>query len=676
MKNNLNKEQQKAVEHIDGPLLILAGAGTGKTATITHRLAYLVNLGIDPSSILTLTFTNKSAKEMRDRSFSLLDGSLTSSPLLCTFHKFGLLFLQLYIHKLDRQNNFVIIDKSDRTKILKNIDNSLPPSYVSSCISEFKNSGFLSNGENTLSHIKDYEKIISIYKKYEKLLIDDNLLDFDDLILLPFIIMNKFQDVRNEISSKYAYVMVDEFQDTNDLQLNLIKQICSNHNNICVVGDDDQSIYSWRGANIKNILDFDKHFKETKKIILNQNYRSSIEILDFANDIIASNSNRYPKHLKSNIGNKEKVDIIYSNNEHEEGMKIASIINKLRKDGSSMSNMAILFRVHAISRSIEEYLNKFNIPYKIIGGIKFYERAEIKDIIAYFRVIELQDDFSLKRIINVPKRGIGKRSVEKMEIASKKKNMKIFDFIVSSSDSELDEVIGARNRKSAKEFAENIHFLQDIAKSKIKSLSYELESSFSIRDYYESMQDSYNRLANIDEFYSYFSEYIEGDNHSLPSFLNDIALQGEQDNIEDEYLYLMSIHASKGLEFENVMVVGLENGVFPIIAEDVDIEEERRLAYVASTRAKHKLTFFSSQSRLYKGRGTILSPSLFLTKGEEMPFISKKTNNDFKIGDVAKHKVFGFGKVIEIKNENNKEKILINFGGNKRELLSAYVDKV
>jgi DNA helicase-2/ATP-dependent DNA helicase PcrA len=472
MSNKLNKEQQQAVEYIDGSLLILAGAGTGKPSTITHRLAYLVNLGIDPSSILTLTFTNKAALEMRNRSFALLSGSLNSSPLLCTFHKFGLLFLQLYIHKLGRQNNFIIIDKADRSKILKSIDNSLAPSYVSSCISEFKNSGFLSSSENNLHHIKDYEKILTIYKNYEKLLADDNLLDFDDLILLPFVIMERFKEVREEVSSKYTYVMVDEFQDTNDLQLNLIKQICGKNNNICVVGDDDQSIYSWRGANIKNILEFDKHFKETKKIILNQNYRSSIEILDFANDIISANSNRYSKELKSNIGNKEKVDIIYSNNEHEEGMKIANTINRLKKEGTKISNMAILFRVHAISRSIEEYLNKFNIAYKIIGGIKFYERAEIKDIIAYFRVIELEDDFSLKRIINVPKRGIGKRSVEKIEIASKKKNMKIFDFIITADDNELESIVGARNKRSIKEFAEKIQFLQEIVKNKPKSLSY------------------------------------------------------------------------------------------------------------------------------------------------------------------------------------------------------------
>jgi len=674
MTSNLNKEQLEAVKHVDGALLILAGAGTGKTSTITHRLSYLIELGIDPASILVLTFTNKASKEMRDRSFAMLDGNLSSYPLLCTFHKFGLLFLQFYIHKLGRENNFIVIDKSDKKKLLRNIDNSLPPSYVQSSISLCKNMGLLAN-EVDAGHIKDirnFEKIASIYKTYEKALIDDNLLDFDDLILLPNLILNQFKDVKDEVNKKYDYVMIDEFQDTNSLQLSLIKNICSN-NNICVVGDDDQSIYSWRGADIKNILNFHEHFKDVKKITLTKNYRSSEEILSFAHDIISVNENRYPKKLQSTLGSMNEVNTIYSANEHEEGLKIANLINDFRLSGESISNIAILFRVHAISRSIEDYLYRFNIPYKVIGGIKFYERAEIKDIIAYLRVIELEDDFSIKRVINVPKRGIGKKTLEKIDYEARKQNIKIFEYIDKVEEDNLKNIVGAKNTKTIKEFVYSIKFLQKIKKEGIKNLSYEIESTIKIRNYYEAMQDSIDRLANIDEFYAYFNEYVEDSNQDLSTFLNDITLQSDQDQIENEELCLMSIHASKGLEFDNVMVVGLENGVFPIIAEDVDMEEERRLAYVASTRAKKNLFLFSSRSRLYKGRDNQLETSLFLSK---KPTIIKYSNDDFFIGDVVSHKVFGFGKILSMNKKIDKLLLSIKFANHQKDILSNYIQKV
>jgi len=681
--NKLNNEQKKAATHIDGALLILAGAGTGKTRTITTRLAYLMSIGIDPASTLTLTFTNKAATQMRDRAFELLP-NIAYPPLLCTFHRFGIFFLKMYISKIDRSNDFSVIDKADKNKIIKSIDNSVNTQSTNNTISNYKNSAMSLEEIDKISVNDKLKKIANIYRQYEEYLLKNQLVDFDDLLLLPHKIMLEHKDIKEEISKKYQYIMVDEFQDTNKLQMNILKQLCHSHENIAVVGDDDQSIYSWRGADINNILTFKEKYKNTKTITLDTNYRSTPNILELSNNLIAHNINRFEKVLKSTKESGEKVSELVSKNEQEEAFTIAKKIKTIIQDGTNPSQIAILFRIHAISRALEEHLYKLNINYKIIGGIKFYERAEIKDIIAYFRVILIQDDFSITRIINVPKRGIGKVSINKIANEAQKLNLSIFKYLDQSSVVELGAIIGVKNSEKIKSFVSDIEAMGNIAKNDIENFIESFENRFLLKEYYNSTPDSFDRVANINEFYEYFKDSIEK-HTSMLEFMNDITLQSDQDKIEGECIYLMSIHASKGLEFDNVFLVGLEDGVFPIISDDVDLEEERRLAYVAITRAKEKLFLCHSASRLYRGRFTNLSRSMFLEniykQGTQTPTkqISKNgllQNNKYKIGEVVKHKIFGLGKIEKTIDINNQQKLSINFGSTKRELLSSYITKL
>ncbi|MEO1958863.1 MAG: ATP-dependent helicase, partial [Nautiliaceae bacterium] len=353
--NTLNEQQKKAATHIDGALLILAGAGSGKTKTITTRLAYLLSLGIDPANTLTLTFTNKAAKEMRERALKLIEFDIPSPPLLVTFHKFGLMFLKLYIHMLNRNNNFVIIDAEDQKKILKNISPDLPPAFMSKEISRYKNSFLTPDEVYALANENIYKQMAFIYEKYQNYLLDNNLVDFDDLILLTFEILDKNKDLATEISNKYKYIMVDEYQDTNNIQLLLLKKLCLTHNNICVVGDDDQSIYGFRGANHNNILEFEKEFN-AKVITLEINYRSTNQILKAANNLIQFNKKRYNKKLISAIGDGKEVEVIENYNEMAEAEVIAKRIQNLIDKGVNPKEIAILYRINALSRSIESGL--------------------------------------------------------------------------------------------------------------------------------------------------------------------------------------------------------------------------------------------------------------------------------------------------------------------------------
>jgi len=418
MLSTLNDSQKQAAQHIDGPMLILAGAGSGKTKTITTRLAYLISIGIDPSSILTLTFTNKAATEMRERAFSLIENT-TYPPLLCTFHKFGLLFLKFHISKIGRKNNFVIIDSDDKKRILKSIDKETTTAVLAAEISKFKNSVVSIQEAKNSAQDKLYTQIADVYEKYENYLEQNNLVDFDDLILLTYKILLNDKELAKETSEKYKYIMVDEYQDTNELQYKLLKKLCENHSNLCVVGDDDQSIYGWRGATIKNILTFGDTFENTLTIKLEDNYRSTNKILLHANALIEHNRDRLGKKLVGTRGEGNSIKVYESGDENEETRKITDDIKKLIENGESAKDIAILYRVNALSRALEEGLNRTNINYKLVGGLKFYERAEIKDLIAYFRVItNANDNFSIKRIINKPKRGIGKMTIDKLEAES------------------------------------------------------------------------------------------------------------------------------------------------------------------------------------------------------------------------------------------------------------------
>ena len=676
---SLNDSQKIAAQHVDGPLLILAGAGSGKTKTITTRLAFLISIGIDPSSILTLTFTNKAATEMRERAFSLLDSSkIFTPPLLCTFHKFGLLFLKFHMSELERKNNFIIIDTDDKKRILKSINKEIPSALLASEVSKYKNSLMSPSEVKATAQLKLYQEIAQIYEDYENYLEKNNLVDFDDLLLLPYKILKNNENLAKQISQKYQYIMVDEYQDTNELQYRLLRLLCSSHNNLCVVGDDDQSIYGWRGATIKNILNFSDHFENSLVIKLEDNYRSTDTILNHANQLIEHNRDRLGKKLIGTRTKGDSIRIYESNDENDETRKIVEDIKKLIDSGENPKNIAILFRVNALSRSLEEGFNKAGLHYKLVGGMKFYERSEIKDLIAYFRILtNLNDNFSIKRIINKPKRGIGKTTIEKLEEKSIETGKSIFDLIQDLDAEGISLIVGKKNARTLKVFEASILDLREsLTQSKMRFLD-NFEETFDYRASYDNLPDGFERQANIDEFYGYIRDYfIQNPHLDLKDFLNEIALESENDDYSGEAVSMMSVHASKGLEFKNLFIIGLEEGFFPITGDGSDLEEERRLGYVAITRAKDNLTLSFVHSRFYKGKRTVLSKSRFLSEsGLIKGSLTIQKQADFKKGDIVSHKIFGMGRVEKVTSAGKDYKLTINFGGTKRDILSSFVEK-
>ena len=677
----LNEEQKKAATHIDGAMLILAGAGSGKTKTITSRLAYLISQGIPANSTLTLTFTNKAALEMRNRALNLINQTkLDAYPLLCTFHKFGLLFLKFYMSELKRKNNFVIIDTDDKKKIIKKFQSDLSTSVLANEISKMKNS--LVSVEDALNNstlINDYakkesgfyQKVAKVYKEYEDTLKNENLVDFDDLLGLPYKILAKNRTLCEEISQKYRYIMVDEYQDTNELQFKLLERLCLMHENLCVVGDDDQSIYGWRGARVENILNFKDQFKNVTLIKLENNYRSTQNILNTANNLIDCNQNRLGKKL---IGTKEKgeeVNLMESEDENYETNKISNAIKKLINSGEELKNIAVLYRVNALSRALEDGLTKARIPYKMVGGMKFYERAEIKDIISYIRLIlNPNDDFSLRRIINRPKRGVGAASLTKLEDIAKDQNLSLFETLNNTSN------LGKKSQLMLTQLYEDILELKE--KDNFYDIINELDETFKLKEFYKELPEGDDKIANIDEFLAMLKDALVNEpNFDLEEFLNELSLQSEQDNISEDGISIMSVHASKGLEFNHLFVIGMEEGFFPLIGDHTDIEEERRLAYVAITRAKKTLTLSYSNSRFYKGKRQNLDKSRFLSEAGlcESALVFEKSTN-FKKGDLVKHKLFGIGRVTNVGEYKNELKLSINFGGIHRDIISSFVEKV
>jgi DNA helicase-2/ATP-dependent DNA helicase PcrA len=675
--DDLNPSQKEAVESIDSSVLILAGAGSGKTKTITTRLAYMISLGIDPANTLTLTFTNKSAAEMRQRAMSLLDGVVSFPPLLCTFHKFGLMFLRFNIQLLQKDghqiysNSFIITDSDDTKSILKGIDKSFNVYTLMNAISSYKNQAMSTDQAIKYAKNDNEKKLANIYKKYQEYLEINNMVDFDDLLFLSYKILNENEEVCIALSQKYQYIMVDEYQDTNDIQYLLLKKLCFTHSNICVVGDDDQSIYGWRGANIDNILNFEDEFENVKRVKLEENYRSVQNILDCANNLIKNNTSRLGKNLKSTKDKGDEVSIQRYDDEKLEALHVVSDIQRLIKSGENLNNIAILFRVNALSRVLESELSKFKIPFKLVGGVRFYERAEIKDIIAYFRLLVNGDDFSFSRVINKPKRGIGKVTLEKLQNFSIENSVSMYDALKLPS---LSGIFSTKVLNNFKKFVEDIESLKDVLDTPMKFI-YEFESIIGIKPFYSKTPDEVDRITNIDEFYALFKEFIKTNpTLSLEEFLNDLSLQSDQDQVQgDETIFMMSVHASKGLEFEHVFIVGFEDGFFPLLSPDIDIEEERRLAYVAITRAKQNLYISSVKSRFYRGSRSSLSKSCFITEIEK----TKKTDNGknfYSVSDLVTHSVFGMGKVEEIlPSSNSLQKLRINFGGIRRDILSSFV---
>lgn len=678
----LNESQKEAASHIDGPMLILAGAGSGKTKTITTRLAYMIGeVGIPAINTLTLTFTNKAASVMKNRALDLLNSN--ENPLLCTFHKFGLLFLKLHIERLGRKNNFIIIDNDDSKKILKELinDDKTSPHQILQFISHFKNeSKSVQDVFNDLELLKDNEikhqalqKIAIYYQNYQEYLLKHNFIDFDDLLLLTNTLLENDQNFAKEQSSFYRYITVDEYQDTNALQYKILKNLCCIHENICVVGDDDQSIYSWRGAKIENILNFQSEFSNVKLVKLEQNYRSVGMILKAANNLISHNKKRLGKTLLCTKDEGEDIQILNSDNEKIESALVAKKIKELLNLGIYAGEIAVLFRINALSRSIEEAFMKEKIPYKLLSGMRFYERLEIKDLICYLRIlINPNDDLSFKRIINRPKRSIGEKALQNLEDYAQKRKISLFEALCES-DGGVGIFSLKKAQNEAKNFMQNIYKLREY--SDLKKMIKNFEELFALKEFYALQEDGDERVLNIDEFYASIKEKIkEEPQTTLEDILSEISLLSDQDGIEGECVYLMSVHASKGLEFDHVFIVGLEEGFFPL--SESDIEEERRLAYVAITRAKKCLSLSIAKSRFYRGSRTELDSSRFLEESQLTKKISmNKTEQGYHKGDLVKHKIFGIGRVISVNKSAKEEKLTINFGGIERIIMASFVEK-
>ncbi len=675
----LNESQSQAVKQSEGPVLILAGAGSGKTTTIVSRLAYLIEvLGIPASNTLTLTFTNKAAKEMRERALSMIENA-AYPPLLCTFHKFGLLFLKFNIHLLGRENNFVVIDTDDKKRIIKKINSEIPTPLIASEISRYKNSLLTPDDAYKQAELFNYQQIAKVYEEYEAYLKENNLVDFDDLIALTYKLLEENPDLAKKTSEKYRYIMIDEYQDTNELQLKLLQKLCSSHNNLCVVGDDDQSIYGWRGAHIRNIMEFDQDFKGTNVFKLEENYRSKEPILKVANALIEHNRSRLGKKLIPTRGAGDDVTILNSYDENEESRKIAQKIRKLLDSGIEANNIAILYRVNVLSRSIEEGLNRTGIAYKLVGGLRFYDRAEIKDLISYIRIItNFHDDFSFKRVVNKPKRGLGKASIDKIELAAHANAISIYEYIKKTSLADLEALVRKKNAKTLKTFIKNIESVSKVARESTYNFIDVLEDTFHLKNIYAGMVDEADRILNMDEFYGLFRDFVKKSPESgLDEFLNELTLQSEQDQVEGESIYMMSIHASKGLEFEHIFIIGLEEGFLPLVGDGSDLEEERRLGYVSFTRAKDTLTLSHASSRFYKGRRSDLQKSRFFNEaGLCEGSLKVEKNTAFKKGDLVRHKIFGTGRVVGISKSGREFKLNINFAGTKRDILASFVERL
>lgn len=675
----LNDSQAAAVRQTEGPVLILAGAGSGKTTTVVSRLAYLIEgVGIPASNTLTLTFTNKAAKEMRERASSMME-NLSYPPLLCTFHKFGLLFLKFNIHILNRENNFVVIDTDDKKRIIKKINGEIPTPLIASEISRYKNSLLNPDEAYKQAEYFNYQQIAKIYEEYEKYLLENNLVDFDDLIALTYKLLDENEDLARATSERYRYIMVDEYQDTNELQLKLLQKLCMTHNNLCVVGDDDQSIYGWRGAHIRNIMEFDQDFNGTSVFKLEENYRSREPILRVANSLIEHNRSRLGKKLIPTRGNGEEITVLNSNDENEEARKIALKVTKLLESGAKAEGIAVLYRVNVLSRSIEEGLNRAGIAYKLVGGLRFYDRAEIKDLISYIRVItNFHDDFSFKRIVNKPKRGLGKASVDKIELAAHTNGSSIFEYLEKIPLSDLENLVKGKNAKTLKSFINDIKNVSKIVSESTYNFIDVLEDTFRLKEIYAGMPDEVEKTLNMDEFYGLFREFVKkSPEASLDEFLNELTLQSEQDQVEGDSIYMMSIHASKGLEFDHIFIIGMEEGFLPLIGDGSDLEEERRLGYVSFTRAKETLTLSHVGSRFYKGRRSDLQKSRFFNEAGlcEGSLIVEK-NTAFKKGDLVRHKIFGTGRVNGISKSGREFKLNINFAGTKRDILASFVERL
>ena len=628
--STLNPQQQEAVYHTEGPLLILAGAGSGKTRVLTHRIAYLIDKkGINPWNILAITFTNKAASEMRERVDKIV-GFGSESVWVSTFHSTCVRILRRYIDRLGYDTRFAIYDAEDQKTLMKevcrklNIDTKKTKERsLLAQISHAKDE-LITPDEMELNAGGDFvkKKVAEVYREYQAALRRNNALDFDDLIVKTVELFQNCGDVLENYQERFRYIMVDEYQDTNTAQFELIRLLSGGRKNLCVVGDDDQSIYKFRGANIYNILNFEKHFEDAKVIKLEQNYRSTQNILDAANSVISNNVGRKDKRLWTDNGAGDRITFEQLESGFEEADYVArSIARLVRKGEARYKDCAVLYRTNAQSRLFEEKFIAANIPYKIVGGVNFYARKEIKDILAYLKTIDNgHDDLAVKRIINVPKRGIGATSINKVTDYALEKGI---DFYTALRY--VDEVPGmARSAGKIKPF---VMFIQSLrARAEMDSVSQLIQAIIDETGYVDELKaegtdEAEQRIENIDELINKAVDYEQGEeNPTLSGFLEEVALVADIDGLDEnsDYVVLMTLHSAKGLEFPNVYLAGMEDGLFPsymsITSDDAtsEIEEERRLAYVGITRAKEHLTITSARMRMVRGETQFNKVSRFV----------------------------------------------------------------
>ncbi|SEU15536.1 DNA helicase PcrA [Paenibacillus sp. NFR01] len=647
----LNPPQRQAVETTEGPLLIMAGAGSGKTRVLTHRIAWLIaNRKAPPWAILAITFTNKAAREMQER-VSRLVGPEGRDIWVSTFHSMCVRILRKDIERIGFTSNFSILDSSDQLSVIRNCMKDLSidtkkfePKAVQAAISTAKNE--LVTPAQYEQKIGDYfEGIVAkVYAMYQKRLKSNNSLDFDDLIMKTIELFKNVPDVLDFYQKKFKYIHVDEYQDTNRAQYMLCRMLADAHHRICVVGDSDQSIYRWRGADISNILNFEEDYPEAKTIMLEQNYRSTSTILNAANGVIALNTGRKPKKLWTDSEEGPKIKVFRGDSEHDEGYFVTGEISRGVKQGQRYQDHAILYRTNAQSRVIEEILIKSDIPYQIVGGIKFYDRKEIKDLLAYLRLLSNpDDDISLVRIINVPKRGLGDTTVAKLAVAAAERGVSIFRVLQTVDDLGF----AGRTRNALVEFYDMIEALHRMVEflsvTELTEKVLEL-SQYKLELQNENTLESRARLENIDEFLSVTMEFEKNnEDKSLVSFLTDLALIADIDSMNDteeetqnDAVVLMTMHSAKGLEFPNVFIIGMEEGVFPhsrAFMDNEELEEERRLAYVGITRAEKQLFLSCARMRTLFGRTTQNQPSRFLEEiPEELKEDTVKASDRFRRG--------------------------------------------
>lgn len=706
--NNMNKEQSEAVRTTEGPLLIMAGAGSGKTRVLTHRIAYLLDeKDVSPYNILALTFTNKAAKEMKERVEQLV-GEEAQVIWMSTFHSMCVRILRRDADRIGIERNFTIIDPTDQKSVIKdvlkneNIDSKrFEPRMFIGAISNLKNE--LKTPEDAINEANDFhsQMVATVYSGYQRQLTRNEALDFDDLIMKTIQLFERIPDALEYYQNKFQYIHVDEYQDTNKAQYTLVKLLASKFKNLCVVGDSDQSIYGWRGADIQNILSFEEDYPDAKTIFLEQNYRSTKTILTAANEVIKHNSERKPKGLWTANTGGEKIKYYEAMTERDEAEYVVREIMKHRKAGKDYSDMAILYRTNAQSRVLEETFMKSNLPYTMVGGQKFYDRKEIKDLLSYLRVVaNSNDEISLQRIINVPKRGIGPSSVEKIQRYANDSNISMFDALA-----EVDFI--GLSKKVTQECIKFYELIQSLIKEQefleVSEIVVEILDKSGYRDMLEREQtlESRSRLENIDEFMSVPKDYEENtplEEQSLINFLTDLSLVADIDEAQIESgVTLMTMHSAKGLEFPIVFLMGMEESLFPHIRaiksdDDHEMEEERRICYVAITRAEEVLYITHATSRMLYGRSQSNMPSRFLREipeelletpsKQQRQTITPKTSSkqpkrgfskrttsskkqvsasDWKIGDKVTHKSWGEGMVSNVNEKNGSVELDIIF---------------